>query len=427
MTLAEIHSISYLLYSTFLIPVTFFSFIYYLVAIRSIIYKDTKEERPVKDIEWPTVTIQIPTYNEPVALRCAQSCLEFDYPKDRFQVLIGDDSSDSEVCKAIDEFAKESDGRARVTRRGSNTGFKAGNLNHMLKYSDGEILVIFDSDFVAPKEFLKKIVAPFIYDRKVACVQAEWDFLNIHTNYVSKLSSTLLMFYYSLIVPINKRLGVPLMFGSGEAVRKEVVITLGGWSERSLTEDTEFSIRALKNGYRIVYIDDVKVKGEVPYTLKGLMSQQKRWAYGNTKVFMEHARSILFGPFTPLQKMMITYTTAIGYLSNFLLILFFITGTAYFFSQPQAPIDLVKFIDQTSKLLLITSGFMAGGVIALLKKNKTQIMLPSLLAVLTMGILVSYSVCIGFYKAVLGKELLWSAINKEGNYAYAPQESADEE
>jgi cellulose synthase/poly-beta-1,6-N-acetylglucosamine synthase-like glycosyltransferase len=345
MALAEIHSISFVLYNTFLIPVTFFSFIYYVVAIRSILNRDEKEESPTNGAHWPTATIQIPTYNEPVAIRCARSCLEFDYPKDRFQVLIGDDSTDAEVSRAIDDFAKESEGRVKVTRRGNNIGFKAGNLNHMLKHSQGEILIVFDSDFIAPKDFLKRIVAPFMHDAKVACVQAEWDFLNLHTNYISKLSSTLLMFYYSLIVPINRKLDVPLMFGSGEAVRKEVLVKLGGWNERSLTEDTEFSIRALKNGYRIVYLDDLKVKGEVPYTLKGLMSQQRRWAYGNTKVFMEHAHSIMFGPFTPLQKIMITYTTAIGYLSNFLLLLFFISGTVYFFSQPDAPIDLMKFID----------------------------------------------------------------------------------
>jgi cellulose synthase/poly-beta-1,6-N-acetylglucosamine synthase-like glycosyltransferase len=423
MLVEDIHSISFVLYNAFLIPVTFFSFVYYIAALRTIMAREgEKEEAPDAVMEYPFVTIQIPTYNEPVAIRCAKSCLEFDYPAERFEVLIGDDSKDQEVMTAIDAFASESKGHVKVVRRDNNRGFKSGNLNNMLKHSRGEILAIFDSDFTAPKDFLKKMVAPFMQDEKVACTQSEWDFLNVDTNYISKLSATLLMFYYAMIVPVNRALGVPLMFGSGEAVRKDVVVALGGWNERSLTEDTEFSIRALKNGYKIVYLDDVKVKGEVPYTLKGLMSQQRRWAYGNTKVFMEHAKSIIFGPFTLLQKIMITYTTSIGYLSNFLLLLFFVSGTIYFFSQPPAPIDLMKFINQTSQLVFITSGFLAGGAIALYKKDKVSILLPALITVVSMGLLISYSVCIGFLKAVFGKELLWSAINKEGNHSYvSPQ------
>lgn len=423
--LADIHSVSFILYNLFLIPVTFFSTLYYIAAIRGIIARDEEVPSPTtKDVEWPTVTVQIPTYNEPVAIRCAKSCLEFDYPEDRFEVIIGDDSKDPAVRGAIDAFAAECAGRVRVIRRPDNWGFKAGNLNNMLKHSKGEIIVIFDSDFVAPKDFLKKMVTPFLEDEKVACVQAEWDFLNVNTNYISKLSATLLTFYYAMIVPVNRKLGVPLMFGSGEAVRKDVIIALGGWNEKSLTEDTEFSIRALRSSYRIVYRSDIKVRGEVPHTLKGLMSQQRRWAYGNTKVFMEHAKSIIFGPFNFLQKIMLTYTTSVGYLSNLLLLLFFITGTAYFLSQPPAPIDLMKFVRQTSKLVLITSGFLAGGIIALYKKDRLNILIPSLLTVVSMGLLVSYSVCTGFLKALSGRELLWSAIHKEGNNAFTTQHAA---
>jgi len=418
----DIHSTSLILYNAFLVPVTFFSFIYYIVALRTILVKGEGRGERVGRIKWPKVTIQIPTFNEPVAIRCAKSCLNFDYPRDRFEIIIGDDSTNPKVSEAIDDFAKKNKEQVRVTRRGHNGGFKAGNLNHMLNFSRGNIIVIFDSDFVAPKGFLKRVVMPFVKDEKVGCVQAEWDFLNEKTNYISKLSATLLMFYYSLIVPINKRLGVPFLFGSGEAVRKDLLLEMGGWKEGCLTEDTEFSLRLFREGYKIVYLDDVKVKGEVPYTLRGLMSQQRRWAYGNTRAFLDHARSILFGQFSILQKTMMTYTTSIGYLSNFFLLLFLIAGTLSFFSQPPAPIDVAKFIDQTSKVFLLTSGFLLGGMFALYKKERLNILLPSLVSVLTVGFLVSFNVCIGFFKAVLGKKMVWSAINKEGNFEFIPQE-----
>ncbi|MEA3254899.1 MAG: glycosyltransferase [Candidatus Altiarchaeota archaeon] len=413
----DIHSISFILYNTFLIPVTFFSFIYYIVALRGILSKEENAVFSMGEIKWPKVTIQIPTFNEPVAIRCAESCLNFDYPKDKYEIILGDDGTDAGVSKAIDDFARGNE-RVKVTRRGHNKGFKAGNLNHMLKFSEGEIIVIFDSDFTAPKNFLRRVVRPFMEDGNVGCVQAEWDFLNEKTNYISKLSSTLLMFYYSLIVPINNKLGVPFLFGSGEAVRKDVILKLGGWQEGSLTEDTEFSLRVFEEGHRIVYLNDVKVTGELPYTLVGLISQQRRWAYGNTRAFLDHSKSILFGRLSLLQKVMVTYTTSVGYLSNFFLLLFLVTGTLYFFSQPPAPIDIVKFISKTSEIILMTSGFLLGGVVALTKKNKSNILFPSLISVLTVGFLVSFSVCIGFFKAIFGKEMEWSAINKQGNFDF---------
>ncbi|MCK4491177.1 MAG: glycosyltransferase, partial [Candidatus Altiarchaeales archaeon] len=261
----DIHTISFFLFNLFLIPVSFFSFIYYMLALRSVFEKEEKVKETVKEEikeeDLPYVTVQIPTFNELVAIRCAEDCLKFDYPENKFEVIIGDDSDDPVVSKAIDNFAQKHKGRVKVTRRGDNKGFKPGNLNHMLKFSQGEIIVIFDSDFVAPRNFLRKMVRPFMEDDAVAGVQAEWDFLNEETNYVSKLSSTLLVFYYSIIVPVNKRVSVPFLFGSGEAVRKDVLLKLGGWKDGSLTEDTEFSIRLFKEGYKIIYRDDVKVWG----------------------------------------------------------------------------------------------------------------------------------------------------------------------
>ncbi len=415
LTVEFIHEMSGFLFNYLSFPVAFFSIFFYLLAVMGIFSKEEKSKYPARSIIWPSITLQIPTFNEPVAVRCAKSCLKMDYPKDKFQIIIGDDSKNPEISKMIADFAKKHKDKILVTQRGNNDGFKPGNLNYMLKYSKGEIIVIFDSDFVPNKDFLKRVVRPFVEDKKVGCVQAKWSFLNENTNYISKLSTTLLLFYYNLVVPINKKLGVPFMFGSGEAVRKDLLLELGGWKEGSLTEDTDFSFKALKNGHKIVYLNDLKVKGEVPHTLKGLIKQQKRWAYGNTKAFLDHSKAIFFGPFSFLQKLMMTYTMSVGYLSTFLLLSFLITGTIFFFSQPPAPIDIVKFLTQTSKMFLITSGFLVGGTVALFKERKLGILRPAMTALLTTGILVSVGVCIGFFKALLGKKMEWSAIEKEGN------------
>jgi cellulose synthase/poly-beta-1,6-N-acetylglucosamine synthase-like glycosyltransferase len=419
-----VHQTSYYVYNFFLPPVIFFSIFFYIIAISGIFSKPRKKKYNGNNIEWPSVTIQIPTFNEPVALRCIESCLNLDYPKDKLQIIVGDDSTNPEVSKLINGFAKKHK-RVKVTRRGSNKGFKAGNLNHMLKFSNGEIIVIFDSDYKPSKKFLKKIVRPFVEDEKVGCVQSRWNFLNEDQNFVSKLGFSILMIYQRLVAPINERLGISLLFGSGQAVRKDLIVSLGGWQEGSLTEDVEFSVRVLKTGYKIVYLDNLKVSGELPYTVKGLRIQQKRWAYGNLRAFLDHMNSLLFGDFSFLQKVMLIFTL-LGYFSSFFILPYIISSTIYFFSTPPAPIDIFRFVTETSKFVFITSGFLLAGIVALSKEKRLDLSLSVLFSSLTVGILVSFSVCKGFVNAFLGKKMEWKIITKEGNFNFLSQDSIDD-
>jgi len=409
-----VHQTSFYLYNFFLPPVVFFSIFFYILAINGIFSKGRKKKFNNNNINWPSVTIQIPTFNEPVALRCAEHCLNFDYPKNKFEIIIGDDSTDPQVSKLIDDFVKKHKNRVKVTRRGSNIGFKAGNLNHMLKSSNGEIILIFDSDYTPSKKFLKKIVRPFVEDDKIGCVQARWGFLNINQNKISKFGYGILMVYQRLIAPMNERLGVSLLFGSGEAIRKDLILSLGGWQEGSLTEDVEFSVRLLKSGYKTVYLDNLKVHGEVPYTLKGLRTQQKRWAYGNVRAFLDHTNSLLFGNFSFMQKVMIIFTL-LGYLSSFFFVPYIISSLIFFFSTPPAPIDLYKFSVQTSKFVVATSGFLVAVIVALSKERRLDMASSVLSSSLTIGFLTAMSVCKGFIYALVGKRMQWKIIRKKGN------------
>jgi cellulose synthase/poly-beta-1,6-N-acetylglucosamine synthase-like glycosyltransferase len=411
-----VHQTSFYLYNFFLPPVIFFSIFFYILAITGVLAKG-KKNKLSNNIKWPSVTVQIPTFNEPVALRCAEHCLNFDYPEDKFEIIIGDDSTNPHVSKLIDNFVKKHRGKMKVTRRGSNFGFKAGNLNHMLKFSKGEIIVIFDSDYMPSKTFLKNIVRPFADDKKIGCVQTGWGFPNKNQNRVSKFGYGILMVYQRLIAPINEKLGVSLLFGSGEAVRKNLVVSLGGWQEGSLTEDVEFSVRALKSGYKILYLDNVKVSGEIPYTLKGLRTQQKRWAYGNLKAFLDHSNSILFGNFSFRQKIMLLFTL-LGYLSSFFFIPYIISSFIFFFSTPPAPIDWYKFSTETFKFVVATSGFMVAIATALSKERKLDMVSSVLSSALSIGIFTAASVCNGFLTALIGRKLQWNIIKKKGNYNF---------
>lgn len=406
------HDVSLILFNAFLVPVALFSAIFYVLAILGIRkYRTPTYTTRVK--KWPSVTVQIPTKNELAAIRCAKKCLAFDY-KGRFEILIGDDSTDPAVSRQLRAFAKKHS-RIKITRRKSNVGFKPGNLNHMLTRTKGEVIVIFDSDFVPPKNFLKKIVRPFVADPKMACVQAKWDYMNINSNRLAKFASSILMVYHHLLAPINEKLGISLLFGSAEAVRTSVLKELGGWKNWSMTEDVEFTLRALKNGYKSVYLKDVLVPGEVPFNVHSLARQQKRWAYGNAKAFFDNSRWILFGKrFSFLQKTALV-VTLVGYISAPFLVIFMILGFVTWFTGTPGAIDVARFSMTTGQIFAINSGFLGAALVALWKEQKTRMILSVIPASVTYGVLVSLSVFDGLIKALTKKKMHWYLIAKKGN------------
>lgn len=408
-----VHVISQFLYLVLIFPVAIFSTIFYILAIHG--FRKKKPKTTARKVtNWPSVTVQIPTKDELVALRCAKKCMEFDYPKNKLQIIIGDDSLKSENSKKIAEFCKKYK-NVKVTRRGTNEGFKPGNLNHMLKYTNGEIIVIFDSDFIPKRDFLKKIVTPFVFDEKVACVQAKWDYMNMKQNWTSKLASSLLMVYHHLIAPINSRLGVSLLFGSGEAIRKSTLVKLGGWKNWAMTEDVEYSLRAIKNGYKTVYLEDVVVLGEVPFTIDGLAKQQKRWAYGNTKAFFDNIKWMMFGKRFSLPQKFFLFFTLIGYVSAPLILSFMIMGAAIWITGTPTVIDINRFSIETSKVLIVNSGFLVAMLVALFKEKKIGMALPVVIGSITIGLWVAISVFDGFMKAITRHRMNWHMIRKTGN------------
>jgi cellulose synthase/poly-beta-1,6-N-acetylglucosamine synthase-like glycosyltransferase len=411
-----LHAISTPIFDISLVLTAVFSIFFYLIAIDGLVGGRKRERSfpPLKAL--PKITIQIPTFNEPVAIRCAERCLEMDYPKRLFNIIIGDDSNKPEISKMIDSFAAKHRGRVSVTRRGENVGFKAGNLNYMLKHGkNNEILVLFDSDFVPPKSFLREVVKPFS-DEKVAFVQARWQFLNPAQNMVSTLASSILYMYHHLVMTTFNSNGFSLLCGSAEAVRKSTLQKLGGWEAGSLTEDTEYSLRCLKSGNKGVYLHNLEAKGEVPFSVKGFKRQQMRWAYGTTSAYMKHAKAITKSSlFNKRQKLFMSFVL-FGYLTSPLLAVLFISGIISFFTNPPAPIDLMKFSFETGRNLLVISGFLFAGMVAMHREKMLLREAPKLiLSSVTAGIYTSFFVAKAFFKAVAGRPMTWYLIQKSGN------------
>ncbi|MFT4313201.1 MAG: glycosyltransferase, partial [Candidatus Woesearchaeota archaeon] len=137
---------------TFLITITYLGITTYMFLFG----KQKKYQYVTDRKKFPTVTVHIPTYNELAAINCAKRCLAFDYPKEKLEIFIGDDSNKPEISKKFKEFA-ELHPQITVHKRKKNVGFKPGNLNNMLKYTKSDYILIFDSDYLPQKDFLKKL------------------------------------------------------------------------------------------------------------------------------------------------------------------------------------------------------------------------------------------------------------------------------
>ncbi len=294
----------------------------------------------------------------------------------------------------------------------------------MLKHSKGEIVVIFDSDFIPSRNFLKRIVKPF-ENKKVAAVQSRWEFTNANQNLVSRLYSSILIVYHHLTLPLINRFGVSFICGSGEAIKRDILLKLGGWQNGSLTEDTEFSIRIMEMGYKTVYLPDLVTPGESPFTFNGFKRQQMRWAYGTIRAFIDHKKQILFNKnFNNKQRLMLSFVL-LGYLVSPILALLFVSGMIAFVTNIPGPIDIVEFTRAVSRNLLLTSGFIAASLVAL-KKNRRLRMFPKLLvSSFTAGVLVSFSVAIAIFKSISKRPMDWYMIQKNGNKVYATLNGSD--
>lgn len=390
-----------MIYNLALIPIIFLSLLYFIVVIANILNRNTFRFPVPKNADWPFVTVQIPVYNDPVAIRCVKKCLQFDYPKDKYEIVVADDSNDGVTTKLLERFGD----KIKLVRRNFREGFKAGALNNAMKYSNGEIIVIFDSDFVPSKKFLKKIVSPFLQDENIAIVQSRMGFLNPDCNMITKFASTILMLFHHFICPFNDMIGTTFFCGTHGAIRRKALLEAGGWNEKSLTEDADLSIRILANGNKIKYLPYVKVSGEVPVTLDGFFKQQMRWSYGVTRAFIDNFKIIWSRKFTFLKKSWLTICTLFHGWAPFVVLLL-ITGILGWFVAPPKPIevqDVIRFFS----ILVLTGGFFTAGLLSLYEEKRLHEWKSFIPAVFTLGLIYSTIIFIAFIKAISGKKMVW--------------------
>jgi len=235
----------------------------------------------------PHVTTQLPLYNEAnVAERVIRAVAAIDYPAERHEIQILDDSTD-ETCEIIDAVAAELRQAGKdvvVFRRKDRIGYKAGALAAGMELCKGEYIAIFDSDFVPPETYLKDMVPVLKGNDKLGFVQARWGHLNPEYSLLTRAQSLGIDGHFMIEQSVRAYNGLFMNFnGTAGVWRKEAIYDAGGWEADTLTEDMDLSYRCQLAGWKANYVSDVVVPAELPETYTGFKSQQFRWAKGSTQ------------------------------------------------------------------------------------------------------------------------------------------------
>lgn len=255
-------------------------------------YRDNNPVPKPQIDENATVTIQLPLYNELyVAERLIKATCEIEYPKDKLEIQVLDDSTD-ETTEIVSNIVKQKQAEGfdiKHIRRGTREGFKAGALRYGLEKAKGEFVAIFDADFIPHKDFLKKTLS-FFTDEKVGLVQTRWEHLNGDYSILTKAQALALDGHFVIEQTVRNKAGFFINFnGTGGIWRKSCIEDAGNWHADTLTEDLDLSYRAQLKGWRFVFLKDFTSPAELPSEINALKSQQFRW----TKGAVETAKKIL--------------------------------------------------------------------------------------------------------------------------------------
>jgi cellulose synthase/poly-beta-1,6-N-acetylglucosamine synthase-like glycosyltransferase len=255
----------------------------FVLVVRFLRTRDRAPVRPAEPAEWPVVTVQLPLYNEMyVAERLLAAVARLDYPREKLEVQVLDDSTDetSEIVARLVEGHRRAGLDVHHLRRADRTGFKAGALAAGLARARGRFLAVFDADFVPRPDFLKEAV-PHFAEPAVGMVQGSWSHINRGYSPLTRVEAILLDGHFLVEHTARHRSGCFFNFnGTAGIWRREAIETAGGWQHDTLTEDLDLSYRAQLAGWKFVYLPELAVPSELPVDVAGFKSQQHRWAQG---------------------------------------------------------------------------------------------------------------------------------------------------
>ena len=264
-----------------------FLMIYYYFRYRN---RQVAQKGELKEI--PVVTVQIPVYNELyVVNRVIDAVCSLEYPKDKLEIQVLDDSTDETTAIIGRKVAEKSmiGFDIKHIRRGSRQGYKAGALKFGLEQAKGEYVAIFDADFIPRTDFLRRTL-PYFVNSKVGLVQTRWEHINGDYSLLTRAQAIALDGHFVIEQQVRNKAGFFINFnGTAGIWRRSCILESGNWEADTLAEDLDLSYRAQLLGWQFVFMKDYTSPAELPADVNGLRSQQFRW----TKGAIEAAKKIL--------------------------------------------------------------------------------------------------------------------------------------
>jgi len=265
---------------------------YYLAFLSS----RRKDENSIAEIGEPTITVQLPIYNEKyVATRLVDAVCAQDYPKEKLKIMILDDSDDETVNlmhQAVLKYQSLGFDILHV-RRGTRVGYKAGALKHAMKSTKSDFVAIFDADFIPPIGYLKKAI-PHFTNSKIGLIQCRWGHINENYSALTQAQALNLDFHFLVEQKAKSNSNLFMNFnGTAGIWRKECIDDAGGWHTATLVEDLDLSYRAQMKGWKCLFLPDIVVDAELPVQMNGAKRQQFRWAKGSIQCAIKLLGDIL--------------------------------------------------------------------------------------------------------------------------------------
>ena len=265
---------------------------YYLAFLSS----RRKDENLISEVGEPTITIQLPIYNEKyVATRLVDAVCAQDYPKEKMRIMVLDDSDDDTVNlmhQTVLKYQSQGFDISHV-RRGTRAGYKAGALKHAMKSTTSDFVAIFDADFIPPEWYLKKAI-PHFTNSKIGLVQCRWGHVNQDYSALTQAQALNLDFHFLVEQKAKSNSHLFMNFnGTAGIWRKECIDDAGGWHTATLVEDLDLSYRAQMKGWKCLFLPDIVVDAELPVQMNGAKRQQFRWAKGSIQCAIKLLGDIL--------------------------------------------------------------------------------------------------------------------------------------
>ncbi len=276
----------------------------------------------VETADLPPVTIQLPIFNERYVIdRLLHAATSLDYPRDRLQIQVIDDSTDDTTQRAaelVDQYRAQGFD-IELRHRTNRQGYKAGALADAMLYATGEFLALFDADFCPDPSFLQRTVPHFLRDGQLGMVQTRWGHYNHDQSWLTAAQAIALDKHFAMEQTVRHRGHLfPKFNGAGGVWRRRCLEDAGGWQDDTVCEDLCLSTRAILRGWQFRFLNDVVTPAELPSTITAYKSQQARWSKGSLQCLFKYGRAILTAKEQSWVARLYAVLAMSGYLAQFL-------------------------------------------------------------------------------------------------------------